>query len=89
MDLLPTWRLPSQFLRAVSPRQRNAQDAVTVIQEVTSRLVADCKRMVEEEEAVGGAEVWARDYLNDSNPSVLRYLIAAREEVSSILSPTP
>ena len=67
----------------MSPRQKNAQDAVTVIQEVTTKLVDDCKRMVEEEEKVGGAEVWARDYLNDSNPSVLRYLIAAREEVSS------
>ena len=83
MDLLPTWRLPEPFLRVVSPRQKNAQDAVTVIQEVTTKLVDDCKRMVEEEEKVGGAEVWARDYLNDSNPSVLRYLIAAREEVSS------
>ena len=83
MDLLPTWRLPEPFLRVVSPRQKNAQDAVTVIQEVTTKLVDDCKRMVEEEEKVGGAEVWARDYLNDSNPSALRYLIAAREEVSS------
>ena len=83
MDLLPTWRLPEPFLRVVSPRQKNAQDAVTVIQEVTTKLVDNCKRMVEEEEKVGGAEVWARDYLNDSNPSVLRYLIAAREEVSS------
>ena len=83
MDLLPTWRLPEPFLYAVSPRQRNAMDAVAVIQEVTSKLVEDAKKMVEEEEAVGGAEEWARDYLNDSNPSVLRYLIAAREEVSS------
>ena len=83
MDLLPTWRLPEQFLRIVSPRQKAAQDAVTVIQEVTTKLVDDCKKMVEEEEAVGGAEAWARDYLNDANPSVLRYLIAAREEVSS------
>jgi len=83
MDLLPTWRLPEQFLRIVSPRQRAAQDAVTVIRDVTQRLVDDCKRMVEEEEKVGGAEEWARDYLNESNPSVLRYLIAAREEVSS------
>ena len=83
MDLLPTWRLPEKFLRVVSPRQRDAQDAVTVIRDVTQRLVDDCKRMVEEEEKVGGAEEWARDYLNESNPSVLRYLIAAREEVSS------
>jgi len=83
MDLLPTWRLPEGFLRVVSPRQREAQDAVQVIREVTSKLVDDCKKMVEEEEAVGGAEAWARDYLNESNPSVLRYLIAAREEVSS------
>ena len=64
MDLLPTWRLPEQFLRIVSPRQRDAQDAVTIIRDVTQRLVDDCKRMVEEEEKVGGAEAWARDYLN-------------------------
>jgi carotene epsilon-monooxygenase len=83
MDLLPTWRLPEPFLYAVSPRQRAAMDAVAVIQEVTTKLVEDAKAMVEEEEAAGGAEAWARDYLNDANPSVLRYLIAAREEVSS------
>ena len=83
MDLLPTWRLPEPFLYAVSPRQRAAMDAVAIIQEVTTKLVEDAKRMVEEEEAAGGAEEWARDYLNDANPSVLRYLIAAREEVSS------
>ena len=83
MDLLPTWRLPEPFLYAVSPRQRAAMDAVAIIQEVTSKLVEDAKKMVEEEEAAGGAEAWARDYLNDANPSVLRYLIAAREEVSS------
>ena len=83
MDLLPTWRLPEPFLYAVSPRQRAAMDAVAIIQEVTTKLVEDAKRMVEEEEAAGGAEAWARDYLNESNPSVLRYLIAAREEVSS------
>ena len=46
MDLLPTWRLPEQFLRIVSPRQKAAQDAVTVIQEVTTKLVDDCKKMV-------------------------------------------
>ena len=83
MDLLPTWRLPEPFLYAVSPRQRSAMDAVAIIREVTTKLVEDAKKMVEEEEAAGGAEEWARDYLNESNPSVLRYLIAAREEVSS------
>jgi hypothetical protein len=39
-------------------------DAVAVIQEVTSKLVEDAKKMVLEEEAAGGAEAWARDYLN-------------------------
>jgi hypothetical protein len=43
LDLLPTWRLPEQFLRVVSPRQKSAQDAVTVIREVTTKLVDDCK----------------------------------------------
>jgi hypothetical protein len=47
------------------------------------------ERMVEEEEAVGGAELWARDYLNESNPSVLRYLIAAREARPARQCPPP
>ena len=54
MDLLPTWRLPEEFLRVVSPRQKAAQDAVVIIRDVTTRLVEECKKMVEEEQ-VGGA----------------------------------
>ena len=62
MDLLPAWRLPEEFfLRVVSPRQKAAQDAVVIIRDVTTRLVEECKKMVEEEEKVGGAEwAWAR-----------------------------
>ena len=82
MDLLPTWRLPEEFLRAVSPRQKAAQDAVVIIRDVTTRLVEECKKMVEEEEKVGGAEAWARDYLNESNPSRLE--IFDRSERGSV-----
>ena len=82
-DLLPFWKLPETLNYAISPRQRSAQDAVTTIREVTDELIEKCKAIVAEEEAVGGAEAWAEQYLNDSDPSVLRYFLAAREEVTS------
>ena len=65
----PTWRLPEPGLYEVSASE-GAVEAAAVIREVTTKLVEDAKK-VEEEEAAGGAEEWARDYLNESNPPVL------------------
>ena len=64
MDLLPTWRLPEQFLRVVSPRQKSAQDAVTVIREVTTKLVDDCK--------VGTSRKRSPRYLPLDKPSLFK-----------------
>ena len=46
-------------------------------------IMEECKKMVEEEEKLAGEA--ARDYLDESNPSVLRYLIAARRSVIDAL----
>ena len=81
-DLFPFWKLPEELNYVISPRQRNAQDSVKTIRNVTDELIEKCKAIVAEEEAVGGAEAWAEQYLNDADPSVLRYFLAAREEVS-------
>ena len=48
-------------MRAGITKTKSAQDAVVIIRDVTTRLVEECKKMVEEEEKVGGAEAWARD----------------------------
>ncbi len=78
-DVLPLWKLT--FLAPFIPRQRKALEAVELIRQTTEELIAKCKAMVEAEET---ASTFDEDYINDSDPSVLRFLIASREEVSSV-----
>ncbi|KAL6768475.1 CYP97C3 [Auxenochlorella protothecoides x Auxenochlorella symbiontica] len=81
-DLVPIWKLPLAGL--VVPRQRRAAAAVKLIRDTTERLIAQCKRIVDEEEARGletGGEEGLLPVKGD--PSVLRFLIASREEVTS------
>jgi len=63
------------------PRQQKAAAAVALIRQTTSELIAKCRSMVDAEEQAAAAQ--AEDYLNDSDPSVLRFLIASRDEVSA------
>ncbi|XP_024377702.1 carotene epsilon-monooxygenase, chloroplastic [Physcomitrium patens] len=77
-DILPYWQIP--LLCKIVPRQQKAAKAVEIIRETVEKLVAQCKEMVEaEKETIEGEE-----YVNESDPSVLRFLLASREEVSSV-----
>ncbi|CAL8471950.1 g11492 [Coccomyxa elongata] len=76
-DLLPLWKL--NFLAPLVPRQRKALEAVELIRATTERLIAQCKEMVDAEEQASFGE----GYINEADPSVLRFLIASREEVSA------
>ncbi|KAG0600420.1 hypothetical protein M758_11G032600 [Ceratodon purpureus] len=77
-DILPYWQIP--LLCKIVPRQQKAAKAVQIIRETVEKLVAQCKEMVEaEKETLQGEE-----YVNESDPSVLRFLLASREEVSSV-----
>ncbi|KXZ43836.1 hypothetical protein GPECTOR_79g115 [Gonium pectorale] len=82
-DLLPVWKVPG--LGWLIPRQRKALEAVELIRQTTNDLIRKCKEMVDEEEirAASAAAESGQDYMNASDPSVLRFLIAAREEVDS------
>lgn len=65
------------LLCKIVPRQQKAAKAVEIIRETVEKLVAQCKEMVEaEKETIEGEE-----YVNESDPSVLRFLLASREEV--------
>lgn len=55
--------------------------AVELIRETTEELIAKCKEMVDAEEVARAQG--DEEYLNDADPSILRFLIAAREEASS------
>ncbi|CAL5220979.1 g3089 [Coccomyxa viridis] len=76
-DVLPLWKL--QFLHPLIPRQRKASEAVALIRQTTEQLIAKCREMVDAEEQARFGE----DYINEADPSVLRFLIASRVEVSS------
>ena len=79
-DVLPVWKIP--FLCEFIPRQRKAKEAVEIIRKTTEELIAACKAMVEAEEEAAAFD--PDNYVNESDPSVLRFLIASREEVSSV-----
>lgn len=65
------------FLCAIDPRQRKAAAAVELIRQTTEQLIAQCKRIVEEE----GEKAEGEEYINDADPSILRFLLASRDEV--------
>ncbi|GAB2300648.1 Belongs to the cytochrome P450 [Dionaea muscipula] len=76
-DLLPYWKI--QVLCRIIPRQIKAERAVSVIRETVEELIARCKEMVEAE----GEVIDGEEYVNEADPSILRFLLASREEVSS------
>jgi carotenoid epsilon hydroxylase len=78
-DLLPFWKVP--VLGWLIPRQRKALAAVAKIRVTTEMLIARCKAMVDEEEQAAADN--AEEYVNQEDPSILRFLIASRDEVSS------
>nr|ABQ59243.1 CYP97C3 [Chlamydomonas reinhardtii]BCR82585.1 cytochrome P450 [synthetic construct] len=82
-DLLPLWKV--RGIGWLIPRQRKALEAVELIRKTTNDLIKQCKEMVDEEEmrAASAAAAAGTEYLNEADPSVLRFLIAAREEVDS------
>ncbi|MFQ6635870.1 hypothetical protein Gotur_010188 [Gossypium turneri] len=68
-DILPYWK--------AIPRQIKAEKAVTVIRKAVEELIVKCKEIVEKE----GERINEEEYVNDADPSILRFLLASREEV--------
>ncbi|KAK8940578.1 hypothetical protein KSP39_PZI009848 [Platanthera zijinensis] len=77
-DIFPYWKV--DLLRKIIPRQIKAERAVALIRNTVEELIAQCKEIVEAE----GEQIKGEDYVNDSDPSILRFLLAARDEVSSV-----
>ncbi|KAI4371336.1 hypothetical protein MLD38_019584 [Melastoma candidum] len=77
-DILPYWKASRPC--AIIPRQIKAEKAVTVIRETVEELITKCKIIVESE----GEKIDQEEYVNDTDPSILRFLLASREEVSSV-----
>ncbi|CDP15310.1 unnamed protein product [Coffea canephora] len=75
-DILPYWKIAA--LCKIVPRQIKAERAVTLIRKTVEKLITKCKEIVEAE----GERLTEEEYVNDSDPSILRFLLASREEVS-------
>ncbi|KAK9124056.1 hypothetical protein Sjap_013658 [Stephania japonica] len=56
-----------------------AEKAVEVIRKTVEELISKCKEIVEAE----GERINEEEYVNERDPSILRFLLASREEVSS------
>jgi len=76
-DLLPIWKVP--LLCLFSARQRKAAAAVAVIRETTEELIAKCRAIVEAEQEYASLD---SEFVNASDPSILRFLLASRVEVT-------
>ncbi|CAK9157706.1 unnamed protein product [Ilex paraguariensis] len=76
-DLLPYWKIKA--LCKIVPRQIKAEQAVTLIRSTVEELISKCRVIVETE----GERINDEEYLNETDPSILRFLLASREEVSS------
>lgn len=82
LDLTPLWKLPGDLPYMISPRQRRAMDAVATIRKTTEDLIENCRQQMESEEAAG-TNSNDEDQQSEADPSVLRFLIATREKVTS------
>ncbi|XP_068664568.1 protein LUTEIN DEFICIENT 5, chloroplastic-like [Aristolochia californica] len=73
---IPTWEIP--IWKDISPRQKKVSAALKLINDILDDLIAICKRMVEEEELQ-----FSEEYMNDQDPSILHFLVASGDDVSS------
>ncbi|KAG2422214.1 hypothetical protein HXX76_016214 [Chlamydomonas incerta] len=70
------WNIPG--IEFVVPRQKRCQEALALVNECLDGLIDKCKKLVEEEDAEFGEE-----FLSERDPSILHFLVASGDEISS------
>ncbi|XP_027188492.1 protein LUTEIN DEFICIENT 5, chloroplastic isoform X2 [Cicer arietinum] len=73
---IPVWDIP--IWKDISPRQRKVTAALKLVNDTLNNLIAICKRMVDEEELQ-----FHEEYMNEQDPSILHFLLASGDDVSS------
>ncbi|NP_001234049.1 cytochrome P450-type monooxygenase 97A29 [Solanum lycopersicum] len=73
---IPVWELP--IWKDISPKLKKVNAALKLINDTLDDLIAICKRMVDEEELQ-----FHEEYMNEKDPSILHFLLASGDEVSS------
>ncbi|XP_031503409.1 protein LUTEIN DEFICIENT 5, chloroplastic [Nymphaea colorata] len=74
--VVPYWKIP--IWKDVSPYLRKVTAALALINDTLDDLIAICKRMVENEE-----KEFHEEYMNEQDPSILHFLLASGDDVSS------
>jgi len=73
---IPYWDLPGA--KVLVPRQRKCVEALKMVNECLDGLIAKCKQLVEDED-----EAFVDEFLSEKDPSILHFLIASGDEISS------
>ncbi|KAK7243292.1 hypothetical protein RIF29_38085 [Crotalaria pallida] len=73
---IPVWDIP--IWKDISPRQRKVASALKLINDTLNDLISICKRMVDEEELQ-----FHEEYMNEKDPSILHFLLASGDDVTS------
>ncbi|XP_054803888.1 protein LUTEIN DEFICIENT 5, chloroplastic [Prosopis cineraria] len=73
---IPFWEIP--IWKDISPRQRKVASALKLVNDTLDNLISICKRMVDEEELQ-----FHEEYMNEKDPSILHFLLASGDDVSS------
>ncbi|CAL1361773.1 unnamed protein product [Linum trigynum] len=73
---IPVWEIP--IWKDISPRQKKVNAALKLINGTLNELIAICKRMVDEEELQ-----FHEEYMNERDPSILHFLLASGDDVTS------
>lgn len=73
---IPTWNIP--IWKDISPRQKKVNGALKLINDTLDEVIAICKRMIEQEEMQ-----FHEEYMNDQDPSILHFLLASGDDVTS------
>lgn len=73
---LPYWNIP--FIKWLVPRQRQCAEALEIISNTLDELIAKCRRLVEEED-----EEFVEEFLSRADPSILHFLIASGDQITS------
>ncbi|CAK7340096.1 unnamed protein product [Dovyalis caffra] len=73
---IPIWEIP--IWKDISPRQKKVAAALKLVNDTLDNLIAICKRMVDEEELQ-----FHEEYMNEKDPSILHFLLASGDDVSS------
>ncbi|KAL8122351.1 protein LUTEIN DEFICIENT 5, chloroplastic isoform X1 [Apium graveolens] len=73
---IPFWEIP--IWKDISPKLKKVNSALELINGTLDDLIAICKRMVDEEELQ-----FHEEYMNEKDPSILHFLLASGDDVSS------